>query len=271
MNDKELDRLFRQKLDPMEVTPSAEAWQQLEAGLQHKKEKKIWAHISRVAAVVLLLLGSWGAFEYSRQLAPVEQMAKNETKPDLETTSLPLQEEVAQSKTSQEVVTPKQITIPTEAPAKAVAFTEAPAEKAEPGKKYPPAPLEEQQLAFASTEKQEQENITATVPVSVVNNKSLQAPALAANIAQITVDEPIALKEEVVIRYYADEEPATNAAVAAIEPTPEKNKETSARKIFGFLKKVTDNSGNSLAELREAKNELLSLNRLAQSGSGRPE
>jgi hypothetical protein len=269
MNDKELERLFRQKLDPMEVTPSAEAWQQLEAGLQHKKEKKISAYISRVAAVALLLLGSWGAFEYSRQLAPVEQIAKKENKPDIETTSIPLQEEVAQSKTHQEVVTPKKITIPTEEPAKAVAFTEAPAEKAEPGKKYSPAPLE-QQPAFASTEKQEQENITATVPVSVVDYKPLQAQALAANTAQIAVDEPIALKEEVVIRYYADEEPATNAAVAAIEPTPEKNKGTSARKIFGFLKKVTDNSGNSLAELREAKNELLSLNRLAQSGSGRP-
>jgi hypothetical protein len=268
MNDKELDRLFRQKLDPMEVTPSAGAWQQLKAGLQHKKEKKVWVYISRVAAVVLLLLGSWGAFEYSRQLAPVEQMAKKENKPDIETISIPLQEEVAQNKTPQEVVTPKQITIPTEEPAKAVATTESPAEKAEPKKRNSPFRVKQQE-AFASAEKQPQENKTATIPVSVVDNKPLQARALAANTPQV-VDEPIVLKEEIVIRYYADEEPEMNTAIAAAKPAPEKRKENAARKIFGFLKKVTDNSGNSLAELREAKNELLSLNRLAQNGSGRP-
>ncbi len=271
MNDKELDHLFRQKLDPVEVAPSADAWQQLEAGLQHKKEKKVWAHVSRIAAVIMLLLGSWGAFEYSQQLVPAEQMAKNENKAGTEINSLPLQEEVAQSTTTEEAAAPIQIAPLPEEQKKAVAITDKPAEKAVPTQNHIPVRKADLQQAVAATEEQKQEAPeakAAVTPVVELNSKPLQA--LAANAEQVKIEAPIALKEEVIIRYQADEEPQSPAAIASAEPAPDK-KENSARKIFGFLKKVTDNSGTSLAELREAKNELLSLNRLAQNGLSRPE
>ena len=265
MNDKELDRLFRQKLEPMEVRPSAGAWEQLEAGLQHKKKKRLWVYISQIAAAILLLLGSWGAFEYSQQFVPTEQLTKGKDNSDSRSTSAPVQLEVAQSKTIEESALPEPISETVAEAAKTAVPPKAPAEKAERTRNSTPVRAKENTQLLASAPVPTSKNQTAGTTVPTVESKPLQTQALSGTLAQEGISEALPMKEKVIISYSADdEEPMTTTALAAVDTAPEKDKEISARKIIGFFKKVTDTSGAGLAELREAKNELLSLNRLSR-------
>lgn len=78
MNNEELDRLFRQKLEQLEGQPSTGAWQQLEQQLKHKKERKTWFYFSSIAASFLLLLGIWAGLEYSSSFIPATPLAQEQ-------------------------------------------------------------------------------------------------------------------------------------------------------------------------------------------------
>lgn len=55
MDQQNIDRLFREKLDTLEVTPSAEAWSQVEKSIRPRKNTTFYW----VAASVTLLIASW--------------------------------------------------------------------------------------------------------------------------------------------------------------------------------------------------------------------
>lgn len=56
MQDKELDDLFRNKLNGLEVEPSGNVWGNILAGLDgDKKKKPLWAYISAAASVVVIV------------------------------------------------------------------------------------------------------------------------------------------------------------------------------------------------------------------------
>lgn len=55
MQDNELDDLFRNKLDGLEVEPSGNVWGNILAGLdEDKKKKPLWAYISAAASVLVI-------------------------------------------------------------------------------------------------------------------------------------------------------------------------------------------------------------------------
>lgn len=55
MQDNELDDLFRNKLDGLEVEPSGNVWGNIVAGLDEgKKKKPLWAYISAAASVLII-------------------------------------------------------------------------------------------------------------------------------------------------------------------------------------------------------------------------
>ncbi|WP_162997090.1 hypothetical protein [Mucilaginibacter kameinonensis] len=56
MQDKELDRLFQRKLDNLEIQPSARVWQDISAGLNADKRKRILLPLLSAAAGVILLI-----------------------------------------------------------------------------------------------------------------------------------------------------------------------------------------------------------------------
>lgn len=59
----DIDRLFRESLDQMEMTPSAAAWDQVQSQISAKKSP--WVLIYRVAAAITLLLAaSWIFISY---------------------------------------------------------------------------------------------------------------------------------------------------------------------------------------------------------------
>lgn len=262
MKDKELDRLFRQKLEPLEVTPSEEAWQQLESQLQHKKNKKGWFYLSGVAAALLLLLGTWGAFEYSRQLVPAEQMAGSKVGEPKDTAPLAREQETPVQKSVEKTQIAEQASTLAKEVNPSAAIAQAPAAKEQAKQQTAPAQKKEQQQALVTTEEPLQEKEPTSKVVTAVEGMPIQTQALAGNIAIPLIEEALPLQEEVVISYRADEEPEAIAGISQAYTAPEKDK--TARKILGFFKKVSDTSGAGLAELREAKNELLSLNRLSR-------
>ncbi|MCD8740438.1 hypothetical protein LT679_07475 [Mucilaginibacter roseus] len=55
MQDKELDDLFRDKLNGLDIAPSAHVWGNIAAGLDGKKKKPLRAYISAAAAVVVIV------------------------------------------------------------------------------------------------------------------------------------------------------------------------------------------------------------------------
>ena len=61
MSNRELDNLFKTKLEDLERKPSANAWDRIQAGKQQKKGKGIWFY-SSIAAAVVLLIASAGVF-----------------------------------------------------------------------------------------------------------------------------------------------------------------------------------------------------------------
>lgn len=56
MQDKELDRLFQQKLDNLEIRPSARVWQDISTELSADKRKRILFPLLSAAAGVILLI-----------------------------------------------------------------------------------------------------------------------------------------------------------------------------------------------------------------------
>lgn len=54
MSNRELDNLFKTKLEDLEKTPSANAWERIQAGKQKKKGKGIWFYTGIAAAIALL-------------------------------------------------------------------------------------------------------------------------------------------------------------------------------------------------------------------------
>ncbi len=56
MQDKELDRLFQQKLDNLEIKPSARVWQGIGAELNTDKRKRILLPLLSAAAGIILLI-----------------------------------------------------------------------------------------------------------------------------------------------------------------------------------------------------------------------
>ena len=252
MEEKDLDRLFRQKLDNFEATPSSQAWQQLEQSLQHKKERKVWPYLSGIAASLLLLMGIWGGMELAQPATPEKPLAAEETgKPAVAAVpsaaiqeSKPLPTAVAEAGEASSKSVPR----------KAAAEIKVPA----PVKSIKKATVDQKpssQVAFSKTPVPAVEKL----PELELESKSFQAQSLAALEVKVKIERPEPEYEEVVIRYAPNEQEAI--AVADTKTSPSEEKDLSARKLLGFFKKVTNN--NTLADLRDAKDQLLSLDRLS--------
>src|ERR1700744_1830410 len=56
MQDKELDNLFRSKLDDFETEPSAKVWENIDAGLKNGNRKRILLPLLSAAASIIVLV-----------------------------------------------------------------------------------------------------------------------------------------------------------------------------------------------------------------------
>lgn len=98
MNEMKLDRLFEEKLGNIEVSPSAQAWEKLNAGISQKQTKKsnkaIWFAVAASIVVVLVsgvILINLSSNDISSQKL-ISESATNETQELVSTSSEPKHE-----------------------------------------------------------------------------------------------------------------------------------------------------------------------------------
>lgn len=264
MKKHELDRLFQQKLEEMEVSPSRQAWQQLEGQLQKKSNGRRRFFLSGIAAAILLLLGVWGSFEYSLHFVPAAPVALEQENPvDANRTpakenapiiiTTPKKQPIAKTETKTKSATAEPLK-DRKASAKLLSESKHTGEKSGRAARTTGQDANKTAKAMATKGTVEKEILLAKA------KSPLKEAIAAADLETITIiEQEIPLPEKVVIRYKAD-----GMEQKQLSDTPGSGsmakKEPAAGKIFGFLKKVKDNSSGGLAELREAKDELLSFN-----------
>jgi cytoskeletal protein RodZ len=81
MQDKELDNLFHSKLDSFEAEPSANVWQNIDAGLSSNKRKRLLVPLLSAAASIIVLIAV-GALLITRHMRDVARhpVSQNITK-----------------------------------------------------------------------------------------------------------------------------------------------------------------------------------------------
>lgn len=258
MKNEEIDRLFRQKFEQLEAQPTPQAWKHLEEQLQHKKKKTKRGYLSGIAAGLLLLLGIWGALEYSSSIVPTAPLAREQENiapqaPVIPQESLNLAEQQTAIPSTEEATDKEKPSTHT-AKSTSTKSTDKSNKPIRPAQNIQAkTTVQKPAQTVVSTAKDPQPQI-AELPR--VENKPELINSIAEAGAEIKIEEPSLLPEQVVIRYKADAE-EEKPALASIEQT--KDKELSARRVMGFLKKVKENSKGSLSEIREAKDDLLSL------------
>jgi len=92
MQDKELDSLFRSKLDGFETEPSVNVWQNIDAGLQTGDRRKILAPLLSAAASIVVLVTA-GVLLYPRHI----KVTADHHKTDIVKSSIPSKVHVADS------------------------------------------------------------------------------------------------------------------------------------------------------------------------------
>lgn len=81
MSNKELDSLFKSKLENLEKTPSADAWSKIQAQSQQKKPVWLWMRVA--AAILLLLVSGIVVWNFTRNKMPTnDTLVANDTKPE---------------------------------------------------------------------------------------------------------------------------------------------------------------------------------------------
>lgn len=131
-----------------------------------------------------------------------------------------------------------------------------------------PRQVQNSRQASLSKKRTQKDAAPATEPMELPQAEAkTELFNLVAEATPAELTKPAAVIEPVIISYKADlEEPAEQALSLA----EKENRELTPRKVLGFLKKVKENSSGSLAELREAKDDLLSF-RLSRAEYNSPE
>lgn len=265
MKDKDLDRLFRQKLEEFEQKPTPPAWEQLNTQLKQKRRGKGWVFLSGIAASLLLLAGLWASFEFSSHIIPADPIAQEdrekiysappqESKNVLQDSSASAGAEEPHTGTKNKesetevAVIQKEINNDKTKELPDLEKTEKAASLREPVNKF----AEQKALAVQTLNPAEQ---TKTEIKAVADQ--LLTESVPAEIKMV----PEVKKEKIVIRYNSldQHELKGQPSEQIAQEAPQEDNDLSARKIIGFLKKVKSNNSGNLAELREAKDELFSF------------
>lgn len=227
MDQQNIDRLFREKLDQLEVTPTANAWSQVEKQIRPKKTPVVYW----VAASVSLFLISWLVWPDagSEQLTPIASEVSHPVYQGQPELVLPVLEKNDEDESSKEVQTKKPHHTP------ATKSTSKP----------------QVQLAINKTldEKQEIEEVPQ---LSEVEPKTV--------VAEVEVDQPSILDEveeevskpefrTVKITYIAS---STNNEP---EDAPKADSTSALKKFIAFTEKI--DPGDMLADIKTAKDNLL--------------
>jgi hypothetical protein len=252
MSDKDLDKLFKTKLEDLQSSPGPAAWDKISSEIEGKKSGGIWW---KAAAAVLLLLSVGMVIRWS---LPVDD-------PQIAQTGI-----VEESATDDDAIRKAEESIASieekDVPAENEVLEPAPTEviNEPPVKDQTPS---QENIAYSSTKEVSEENVAkATEEITAESRNAVAA-----------ISESPEDVQEVIEELPTEEEIYTSTAVAVtgstrsfsidqfasaqideeqiIEERTEEKNEKGIRKIFGLLQQVKE-PDNGLGNLRSMKNEL---------------
>ena len=231
MDQQRIDRLFREKLDQLEVTPSAKSWSQVEKHIRPKKPPVVYW----IAASVSLLFISWIIWPEATQtnLTPIASEVThpvNQQTPDFILPEI----EIAQEK--EETVKPVQKVVKQPEPIQQFAANQAKDEKATIIKDVVPE-IEELDTQTAVAEVELEEPVTPEGVAGAVEGMKVE---------DIKAEKPTygAIK----ITYIA------SASKTKKEETQKSDSTGVLKKFIAFTEKI--DPGNMLADIKTAKDNL---------------
>ena len=262
MSSQELDKLFRDKLETMKKAPSDAAWSRVQAKMAPGHKKWTWAYV-KVAAAILLLITFIGFFKYSLWQEEASELATHTppavTPPTIQAPGIAKADEPREAQNNPPLIAKAEKPSHTSSPLvkPTVTAKDAMASHALPGE-TPAGPGEVQAQEEVEGEppldplakeidQYEQENKT------ILDNEEV---LVASNTAEKSIEEDLATGRTLVFNI---EEFDMKTAVTSEEETPDDPKKKGLKRIMNVIKSVKEGEGG-LAELREAKNNLLALN-----------
>lgn len=266
MSNRELDNLFKNKLDELEVRPSAGSWEKIQGNLTQEGKRGAWFYAGIAAAIVLLAIFT-GVFLFNNTgKQPEQQIALSQPESTVKNpgTSVPDEIEPTAPEEQKEWQSTGQEKMNEDKAGKQPAPTQTKnkTQKTDANtlKNINTAPSKAPQDQLA-VEKQVTKGVDTSDPIPVSEDliavKELKIDTGATNETAIaSTDQKQNDGGQTLVFNIEDFNAKVNVASAN---ETEKEKRSTLKKVLDFAKSVKEGDGG-LAELREAKNELFALN-----------
>ena len=279
MSSQELDDLFKNKLEALQKRPSPRSWSKVERGINSEKNRGIWFY-TRIAAAVLLLFMAGGvvirfALEENQQpIAFKDSIDKVKNNEEIKQKEPVLMEEpiTDESGTAQNITAKASPPLTTNGISKRPMATEQVMVKKDGPERTTAIPVKKErkkktdhttdlitadQKIMATLTKVEKNEVPEVSAKQTTGTNATEMAAMTSTEQKTSEVEGKTLtfdieqfNAKVAVAAITDERPEGN--------TPEEMDKKGFKKIMGFVKNIRE--GDGLAELREAKNNLLALN-----------
>ncbi|MEO1052448.1 MAG: hypothetical protein AAFX87_17585 [Bacteroidota bacterium] len=283
MSGKDIDNLFRDKLEDFGKSPSSAAWSKLEGKLPGKRKKAIWPFLSIAASIAILLCSVaivyWPQQENEGQ--EIETIAYTDDQPAKQENQPEKNEAIAEAKDTEEQVSnqdeeeateltqgqpenKEQVVVKEEVDGdKASKRIESKQTKKIELKKLPNESAVIENSVAVNEVKQEDKVVEESKQIDKV--KALELPPVEEAVA-VNENEPAKVNEQdnsqqtqgVKIVFNLGELPQSEALAANDSEESEEQKGSALKKVLSFAKDVKNGDGK-LGNLRRAKNQLFAF------------
>lgn len=260
MSKEELDKLFKNKLQDHQQEPAGDAWERLTEAMEGEKKKRPFMWWQVAASVLLLAAAGWFLWP---QNAMQPQLADLQSDPDTsvaaDTPKAPVNDQETMQDLSSDDDNPAQARAGTE-------HKEAPAETSTE-KETMPVLSSEPQLAQNDTRVSPE--MPEVIPADTETNVAVTLPDITDDISESHPDE--SMKEAVAS---AGSQDSRKALVISIEEFDEalmpeesdssvvnEQSKKGLKKLWAAVRNAPSALENGLSEIRDAKNELLTLDK----------
>lgn len=261
MSKEELDKLFKNKLQDHQQEPAGDAWERLTEAMEGEKKKRPFMWWRVAAAVLLLAAAGWFLWP---QNAMQPQLADLQSDPDTSVAADTPKAPVNDQETMQDLSSDD------DNPAQALAGTENKEAPAESSAEKETMPIASSEPQLAQNDTQASPAMPEVIPADTETNVAVKLPDVTDEISHRNPDET--MKEAVASA--AGNQDSRSPLVISIEEFDEalipdesdssvvnEQSKKGLKKLWAAVRNAPSALENGLNEIRDAKNELLTLDK----------